>query len=153
MSPMRPYLAVSLLLLSLLLSEVQGIRLDKTFMSVGQQKVHEEGSALTKNTESVHQEVILCKDGKCSGKNRKLITTTISTTSTTSKNEKNEGNKDDPTKSKGKSGNGELGEEESFKVKGRPTSEISHDQEHFPDIIDLAEMDYSPAKRKPPIHN
>lgn len=45
--------------------------------------------------------------------------------------------------SEGKSGNGELGEEEN--------REIAH--EHFPDIIDLAEMDYSPAKRKPPIHN
>ncbi|KAK4604597.1 hypothetical protein RGQ29_012890 [Quercus rubra] len=159
---MRPYLAVSLLLLSLLLSVVQGIRLDKSFMSsVGQHK--EEKSALTKIHDSAVQEVILCKDGHCTGKNRKLITTTTisttstttSTTTTTSKNEKNGENKAD-TNSKGKSGSGELGEKENSMVKGRPTSEVSQSHDHheqFPDIIDLAEMDYSPAKRKPPIHN
>ncbi|KAL4654239.1 hypothetical protein ACB092_01G363800 [Castanea dentata] len=156
---MRPYLAVSLLLLSLLLSEVQGIRLDKSFMSsVGKHKVHEENSALTKIHDSAVQEVILCKDGHCSGKNRKLITTTTTSTTsttTTSKNEKNGENKADAN-SKGKSGSGELGEQENFMVKGRPTSEVSQSHDHheqFPDIIDLAEMDYSPAKRKPPIHN
>lgn len=25
--------------------------------------------------------------------------------------------------------------------------------EHYPDVIDIAGMDYSPAKRRPPIHN
>lgn len=70
-------------------------------------------------------------------------------------NEKNGENKAD-TNSKGKSGSGELGEKENSMVKGRPTSEVSQSHDHheqFPDIIDLAEMDYSPAKRKPPIHN
>lgn len=70
-------------------------------------------------------------------------------------NEKNGENKDD-TNSKGKSSSGELGEQENFMVKGRPASEVSQSHDHqaqFPDIIDLAEMDYSPAKRKPPIHN
>ncbi|XP_062159942.1 uncharacterized protein LOC133867238 [Alnus glutinosa] len=133
---MRPYLAVSLLLLCLLLSEAQGIRLDKMFMSsLGQQKQQEaDGNAL------ITKSIDLCKDGHCSGKNRKLIntasTTTTTTTTTTSKNEKNE-------------------EKENFSVNGKPTSEhheIGHD--HFPaDITDITEMDYSPAKRKPPIHN
>ena len=35
--------------------------------------MQEEGSALTKNTGSVHQEVILCKDGKCSGTMKKRV--------------------------------------------------------------------------------
>lgn len=29
--------------------------------------------------------------------------------------------------------------------------EIVH--ENYPDLTDIAEMDYSPARRKPPIHN
>lgn len=26
-------------------------------------------------------------------------------------------------------------------------------QQQYPDLIDMTEMDYSPARRKPPIHN
>ncbi|KAG6628174.1 uncharacterized protein LOC122297181 isoform X2 [Carya illinoinensis] len=163
---MRPYLAVSLLLWSLLLSEAQGIRLDKkyNFMSQGQQKVHEDGSDLMKKTNSGagDQVTILCKDGHCSsGKNRKLITTTTSTTTTITTTSKNEiSGQDDYNKadlmSKGQSGgNGEHGEKQTFMVSGKPTSDEHHEiaHEHFPDNTDIADMDYSPAKRKPPIHN
>lgn len=40
------------------------------------------------------------------------------------------------------------------KVRTLATSEhreLHH--EHYPDLVDIAEMDYSPARRKPPIHN
>ncbi|XP_040998026.1 uncharacterized protein LOC121244049 [Juglans microcarpa x Juglans regia] len=154
-----------LLILSLLLSEAQGIRLDKKFMSHWQRKVHEDhGSALVEKTNGGVGEVILCKDGHCiSGKNRKLITTTStspSTTIPTSKNEMNEENKADPM-SKGEPGNGkDHGEEENLVVNHGKTGSTSdqHQEfahsEHFPaDIIDMAELDYSPARRKPPIHN
>ncbi|XP_059454615.1 uncharacterized protein LOC132184854 isoform X2 [Corylus avellana] len=105
------------------------------FMSLGQQKQHEAADG-----NSLITERILCKDGEhCSGKNRKLIntatSTTTTTTTTTSKNhEKHE-------------------EKENFSVNGRPTAEhheIGND--HFPADL-ISEMDYSPAKRKPPIHN
>ncbi|KAG2411330.1 hypothetical protein I3760_Q010400 [Carya illinoinensis] len=153
-----------LLILSLLLSEAQGIRLDKKFMSRWQHKVHEDGSALVEKTNGGVGEVILCKDGHCiSGKNRKLITTTTSpsTTIPTSKNEMNEENKaHDHPMPKGEPGNGKHhGEEENLVVNhGKTVTSDQHQEfahhEHFPaDIIDMAEMDYSPARRKPPIHN
>lgn len=63
-------------------------------------------------------------------------------------------NKAEPT-SKGKSsGGGHSEKEENFPVNTSPVSEhrdVAH--ERYPDIIDIAGMDYSPAKRKPPIHN
>ncbi|KAK4764759.1 hypothetical protein SAY86_025849 [Trapa natans] len=36
---------------------------------------------------------------------------------------------------------------------GLPVKSLRSDFEHYPDIVDIAGMDYSPAKRKPPIHN
>ncbi|KAE8126159.1 hypothetical protein FH972_020903 [Carpinus fangiana] len=71
---MRPFLALSLLLLCLLLShEAQGIRLDKMFMSLGQQKQHEaDGNALIAGR-------ILCKDGEhCSGTMKKRVSRVLS---------------------------------------------------------------------------
>lgn len=43
------------------------------------------------------------------------------------------------------------GEEKGRKVQTLTTSEHHHEQ--YPDLVDIAEMDYSPARRKPPIHN
>ncbi|KAI4377186.1 hypothetical protein MLD38_014858 [Melastoma candidum] len=40
--------------------------------------------------------------------------------------------------------------EESFRVK---SEEQRGSHEPYPDVLDIAGMDYSPAKRKPPIHN
>lgn len=45
-------------------------------------------------------------------------------------------------------------EEENFIVNASPVSEHPEaSPEGYPDIIDIAGMDYSPARRKPPIHN
>ena len=44
--------------------------------------------------------------------------------------------------------------EKNLSVRSSPIS--SHSKagpEHYPDILDIAGMDYSPAKRKPPVHN
>lgn len=30
---------------------------------------------------------------------------------------------------------------------------VAHQVQHYPDLTDMTEMDYSPARRKPPIHN
>ncbi|CAK9159005.1 unnamed protein product [Ilex paraguariensis] len=127
---MRPSLLVSLLLLSSLLHEAQGIRLEKGSLAAGQQQmIHEVG--LTTKIKGVVEEVDLCKDGHCSGMIRKLMskTTSISSTTTNSKNHKKEG------------------KEENLSINSSPVSE------RYPDTLDIAGMDYSPARRKPPIHN
>ncbi|XVE98457.1 hypothetical protein REPUB_Repub03eG0108300 [Reevesia pubescens] len=153
---MRPScLAISLLVMFIFLSSVQGIRLEKSFKSAGHPKLHE--GALMKNSNGVMGDVILCKEGHCKGKGRKLLTATTASTptsTTTSKNQEINGeNKVKPT-SKVKSGNQENDEkQEKFPV-GSPTSfEHQEVHDHYADIMDIAEMDYSPARRKPPIHN
>ncbi|KAH7675048.1 hypothetical protein IHE45_08G113000 [Dioscorea alata] len=42
-----------------------------------------------------------------------------------------------------------------YDLKGEEKQEHSTDHDHqtYPDLLDIAGMDYSPAKRKPPIHN
>ena len=42
-----------------------------------------------------------------------------------------------------------------YDLKGEKKEEHSTDDDHqtYPDLLDIAGMDYSPAKRKPPIHN
>ncbi|XP_049413525.1 uncharacterized protein LOC125876385 isoform X1 [Solanum stenotomum] len=99
---------------------------------------------------------IICKDDHCSssGRNRKLMTKTTSTsspitTTTSTKNIKNEGNKAHYTTIlKGQSSS------ENFSINSSPeTGHRKTSSDHHPDVLDLAGMDYSPAKRKPPIHN
>ncbi|KAH0652267.1 uncharacterized protein [Solanum tuberosum] len=99
---------------------------------------------------------IICKDDHCSssGRNRKLMTKTTSTsspitTTTSTENIKNEGNKaHDTTILKGQSSS------ENFSINSSPeTGHRKTSSDHHPDVLDLAGMDYSPAKRKPPIHN
>ncbi|XP_059635231.1 uncharacterized protein LOC132277389 [Cornus florida] len=128
---MRPSLLVSLLLLSILFYEAQGIRLKKEFASMELHKVHE-GSVIKTSNGGVG-EVILCKDGQCSGNSRKLMTKTTSSTTTTSKNDKNGGNK---------------------QLSSSSVSEHREaTSEPYPDSLDIAGMDYALARRKPPIHN
>ncbi|XWS27114.1 hypothetical protein CRYUN_Cryun26dG0088700 [Craigia yunnanensis] len=152
---MRPScLAVSLLVLFIFLSSVQGIRLEERFKSAGHPKLHE--GTLMKTSKGVMGEVILCKEGHCTGKGRKLFTATTASTptsSTTSKSEENGENKANPT-SKVKSGNKKNGEkQDKFHVDSPTTSEHQEVRDQYADIVDIAEMDYSPARRKPPIHN
>ncbi|XP_011017929.1 PREDICTED: uncharacterized protein LOC105121108 [Populus euphratica] len=156
---MRPSLVVFLLLLSFLLQEAQGIRLHKGFMQVRAQKVQEDKSSLKERSASgdvLVGEAILCKEEHCTGMGRKLIAVTISTSSTTitaSKNEKNEGNKAGSI-SKGRSSKGEImGEREKLLVNSWRNSDHKVNEDHYEEIMDLTQMDYSPAGRKSPIHN
>ncbi|CAL9028152.1 unnamed protein product [Prunus brigantina] len=167
-------LAVSLLLLSLLLSGAQGIRLEKGFISVTPQKnnnnLQEQETASMKRSAGPGESSSLCKDGgECSssGKTRKLISKTASsaaTTTTTSKNDKDDGGNRGDLDPKGEkvNNNTQPGGEDGD-VKAKSSSVISKHQEqeavaahqvqHYPDLTDMTEMDYSPARRKPPIHN
>ncbi|KAF8400574.1 hypothetical protein HHK36_013873 [Tetracentron sinense] len=158
---MRPGLIVSLLLLLLLIGEAQGIRMEQGFISTGHQKIHvgiefhQEESSLIKASGAGFGEVVLCRDGKCSGRSRKLMTETLSSsTTTTSKSVKSRGTQTDSTSKHQSSNQGLEGNEENFSVKSSPVSEHREvAPERYSDIIDITAMDYSPAKRKPPIHN
>ncbi|PON46144.1 hypothetical protein PanWU01x14_253670 [Parasponia andersonii] len=119
---------------------------------------------------------IACKDRQhCSGISRKLFSVTLpsTTTTTTSKNEKINGKNnikahDDPMIANGdrvKSTSSTThnrqhsGEDLDYQKKSSSvnslstTSDVIEHNELYPDVVDLAEMDYSPARRKTPIHN
>ncbi|KAI5557373.1 hypothetical protein POPTR_018G115601v4 [Populus trichocarpa] len=155
---MRPSLVVSLLLLSFLLQEAQGIRLEKGFMQVRAQKVQGDKSSLKERSANggVLGEAILCKEEHCIGMGRKLIavtTSTSSTTITTSKNEKNEGNKAGSISKRRSSKEEIVGEREKLLVNSWRNSDHKVNEDHYEEIMDLTQMDYSPARRKSPIHN
>uniref|UniRef100_A0A2P2PK79 Uncharacterized protein n=1 Tax=Rhizophora mucronata TaxID=61149 RepID=A0A2P2PK79_RHIMU len=152
---MRPSLVFSLLLFFLILREAQGIRLEKGFMQVEYQNANVGKNPLTETrNDGINGEVILCKEGHCTGTNRKLATVTTTISTATSKNEKSGENKAHSI-SRGGLINGEMrAEHEKVTTNSSPGSghqEVIHD--HYVDNMDMAEMDYSPAKRKPPIHN
>ncbi|XP_012569062.1 uncharacterized protein [Cicer arietinum] len=138
---MRPFYIVSLLILSILLTKSQGIRLEKVTLTFEQEKQHHEENTLLKRSNTINDadEAILYNDKKqCTGniKNRKLVTTSISTTKSLSKNVKN---REDVNVNE---------EAKDIKVKSMTTSKYVTE-----DLVDITEMDYSPARRKPPIHN
>ncbi|KAE9609758.1 hypothetical protein Lalb_Chr07g0179441 [Lupinus albus] len=155
---MRPSFVVSLLLLLLLLTKAQGIRLGKESLPIQQQKQHKEKTALLKRSNSdADGEAILCEDEQCTGriKKRKLVTAPVSTTYTISKNVNRGENEGDPLVNSNITSmkvNGETNERKVNKVSTTSKNQ-NQQQEQYPDLEDITEMDYSPATRKPPIHN
>ncbi|KAK1392325.1 hypothetical protein POM88_011381 [Heracleum sosnowskyi] len=129
---------ISVLVLSSFLLEVQGIRLGKSSVSERHdQKLPDKSSDATeKVTSGVNNEAVVCKGAHCSSAdmNRKLMTktthATFSISSTSSK------------KQEGKTSSN--AEREHVRVEKSPVSD---------EVLYIFEMDYSPATRKPPIHN
>ncbi|KAI3446826.1 hypothetical protein Pfo_003491 [Paulownia fortunei] len=148
---MRSWMLISLLLLSVLIHEAQGIRLRKRNPSDRQHNIHK---ILQGRSNDGVEEIILCKGKHCSGRIRKLIMTPISSTTTIAKNDKNEENKAHP-KSEGSSTNEKIARKaENLSVNSSSITEQRQPAlETYPDILDIAGMDYSQARRKPPIHN
>ncbi|KAL3840719.1 hypothetical protein ACJIZ3_025310 [Penstemon smallii] len=148
---MRLLLLLPLLLLSSLVLQAQGIRLIRKEYSISdkQHNIHE--ILLGEKNNDEFEDVILRKDKHLSGSIRKLTTTpSIATTTTIPKNDKNEENKAHPL-SKSSSTNEKLHrKEEDMSVNSSSKSEV---QEPYPDLLDVAGMDYSLARRKSPIHN
>ncbi|KAI3929804.1 hypothetical protein MKX01_025972 [Papaver californicum] len=153
---MRTCLPLSILFFCIfLLVDVQGIRLVKEVQqySLVNQRIQEEQKS---KLMEVDEEIVLtCVDGDClsssSGmRTRKLLTKTTTTTSPTSTTKV--GSK--PSKKR----SGKLHENKE-KVGSIKASHIpaEHGEDvgaaHYPDIIDIAGMDYTTARRKPPIHN
>ncbi|KAJ1385885.1 hypothetical protein SESBI_41289 [Sesbania bispinosa] len=156
---MRPSFVVSLLILSLLLTKAQGIRLRKGSLEVQQQKQHDEENTLLKRSNTNAEEATLCKDEQCTGKikNRKLVTTSVSTSTTTQSLSKSVKNKEDKANlsvnGNTRNVNVHGGMEQVKKSTLTASKHRDLPQEHYPDPVEITEMDYSPAKRKPPIHN
>ncbi|CAA3019095.1 Hypothetical predicted protein [Olea europaea subsp. europaea] len=131
---MRPVLLVSLLLLSFLTQEAHGIRLRKGSLPARHPIVHEESLRVLNRNNNGVEEAVTCKGRHCSGRSRKLVTNKVPNSSTTAilKNDKNE----------------DYSISEKFGGK-----EENNSPKSYPDILDIAGMDYSQATRKPPIHN
>ncbi|RDY12814.1 hypothetical protein CR513_02332 [Mucuna pruriens] len=174
---MRPSFVISLLLLSLFLTKAQGIRLEKGSFASQQHKQHDQQRNLLNRINGANKEAILCEDEQyCTGKIkiRKLVTSSTSTTHDISKmstqmkpwnfflspiydlytllhgqNVKNGGNEAQAP---------EIGNSRNYKVNGEEKEILVNKQqvlshENYPDLVDIADMDYSPAKKNPPIHN
>ncbi|PKU66565.1 uncharacterized protein LOC110111693 [Dendrobium catenatum] len=132
---MRPAMSlVNLLLLFLLFNDTaEGIRLEQHSL-VSIHRISTQEAYLRGGARSSEEEV-LCREGEtCSGwNNRKMMM--IKTREATASSPKSEGVKE---------------------IKGNsdqsPDKE-STSPESYPDILDIAGMDYSPAKKKSPIHN
>ncbi|XP_020083219.1 uncharacterized protein LOC109706678 isoform X2 [Ananas comosus] len=140
----------SLTLLLLQVTRVHGIRLLKQeeHMVTVHNKIHEES---LKGGGSAFGEEDSCRnDGHCSGRSRKLITQTM----TTSKSERssNKAVTVDYTPRSGHDSKEIADPNREDLHSATPASQPSATSS-YPDILDIAGMDYSPAKRKPPIHN
>ncbi|PPR92941.1 hypothetical protein GOBAR_AA27734 [Gossypium barbadense] len=137
---MRPSCLEAVCFLVLFIFLYSWIRLEGSFRSSEHDlRLHEE--ALMKISNGVMGDVIFCKQGQCRGTNK--ITVALS-------EDGGDYKKANPT-TRVKSGNQENGEKQEKVSVSSPTS--SEQQDQYADIMEIAEMDYSPAKRKPPIHN
>ncbi|KAI3714923.1 hypothetical protein L6452_21885 [Arctium lappa] len=146
---------VFLLSLSLYNFEAQGIRLGKVTSSVGS---HQEIIKISSINRSNQDHGSLAKTVELSsGINRKLMTKIASsgTTNTISENHKNDGNKND-LKPEIKSTHGPVSDEATFFFNlsmedSKNGKEVAN--EPYPNDADIAGMDYTPARKKSPIHN
>ncbi|KAL7137828.1 hypothetical protein ABFS83_10G119900 [Erythranthe nasuta] len=135
---MRKWMLMFLLLLSILIHEAQGIRMSKGSAAVRQHSINEVVDGKRNLNEGVN---------KSSGWIRKLITKIpISRTSAISKNDGNAETKARP-ESKGSSTNENVGRKEENSVSVNSSSKT------YKEIVDIAGMDYSLARRKSPVHN
>ncbi|MFS8023561.1 putative Root meristem growth factor 9 [Helianthus anomalus] len=121
---MKPSLMCYLLVIHIFLYEAQGIRLGKSIvLARNHQEIITESLSSNLDVESA----MITEPS--SGINRELMAKTISSSSTTRK----------------------------YKNGSKTDLKFTHARvgrdETFPDVIDLTGMDYSPARRNPPIHN
>nr|XP_043628420.1 uncharacterized protein LOC122599883 [Erigeron canadensis] len=144
---MKDSLIFSLLLLSIFFYEAQGIRLKELSTSASYNQ-----ESITKSSWESKDDGSAVTSVVSSGRNRKLMTKTISSSPTTI-NEKNDqkANKSFAHEALTKEG---IISPTTLVPKNSKHEKIEVSSELSPDAInDIAGMDYSPAKRKPPIHN
>ncbi|MQL99577.1 hypothetical protein Taro_032296 [Colocasia esculenta] len=144
---MRPAMAAvaSLLLLLLLAATAQGIRLEEESSGAFQKKLQEKNRNIVGGPE---RGTPLCsQDGQCSDlRSRKFLTEAkAEPKSTTSEGvEASESSQKLRTEKQEAAGAPSKPAVSEHKKTGKET---------YPDLMDIAGMDYSPAVRKPPIHN
>ncbi|GAB2210646.1 hypothetical protein Drorol1_Dr00015921 [Drosera rotundifolia] len=130
---MRISLLLFLVAFHLFISETQGIRLT---ISVARREMDKGHAVMVTVNRGGQEKVILCKKEHCSaGKSRKLLspieqTTTIPTPKTPSKKQRNAS--------------------ATSSIASFHSQKVAADKN---DDLDISEMDYTPAKRRTPIHN
>ncbi|XP_024979980.1 uncharacterized protein LOC112516949 isoform X2 [Cynara cardunculus var. scolymus] len=150
---MKIYLMFTILVLSSLLTyKAQGIRLGKVTLSPSN---HEDivKISLVKGSSEDGQSLVQTAEIS-SGTNRKLMTKIISSKTTTIITKSDE-YKHDP-EAEVQSTHGLIGKEETSSFNSLQNSkhwktEVS--TKHYPYDIDIAGMDYTPARKKSPVHN
>ncbi|KAI3803036.1 hypothetical protein L1987_31184 [Smallanthus sonchifolius] len=148
---MKLYLLTLLVLSSFLTYKAQGIRPGKVALSA---RNHQDIIKISSVKGSVQDDQLLAKSAKVSsGLNRKLMTK-ITPSSTITSNLENQKNKHDP-KPEDKSTHQLVGKEETPNSLPENSKHSKKDviTEQYPDVTDIAEMDYTPARKKSPIHN
>ncbi|KAI7728556.1 hypothetical protein M8C21_001074 [Ambrosia artemisiifolia] len=149
---MKLYVMILLVLSSFLTYKAQGVRPGKVVLSASNNQDIIKISLLTKG--SVQEDQLLAKSAKfSSGINRKLMTkfTSASPTTIDSQDQKN---KHDP-KLQVKSTHQIAGKEHASNSSPENAKHWKKDvsSEQYQDVTDIAEMDYTPARKKSPIHN
>ncbi|KAI3701533.1 hypothetical protein L6452_26692 [Arctium lappa] len=150
---MKPSFMLILLLLSMFLYQPQGIRLENLSLSASNhQKFIPKSSSSINGDEGL---AMATDQVSPAGINRKLMTKTIGSTSTPTNNKNYKIDHD--LKSEVKFTRGQLENEVFFSTTVAPENPKRKNKqvvsEEYSDVIDITGMDYSPAKRKPPIHN
>ncbi|KAJ1273116.1 hypothetical protein BS78_06G255900 [Paspalum vaginatum] len=159
----------ALLLLLLLATRAHGIRLDRQFheaisssKETGGPKSGAAGEASIAESATKH----CTPDGHCSGKKVKRALAhaeTVGAKPQLQSSNWSTGNNDRSTTTTVDAEAAQRGRHEAEATSGHASQSQSHqdddasarqrDRQTYPDIMDIAGMDYSPATRKPPIHN
>ncbi|KAK9130555.1 hypothetical protein Sjap_011042 [Stephania japonica] len=163
-------ISITFMALMALLIEAHGIRVESGFVSSLSDRKDQEKNNINVGFVEVYKAgtgVVQCRrDEDCSsssGRSRKLLTvmtpsTTAATSSSSSTSSTTTTSSAATTSKTEKNGEHmvEANKEKRGKLLVEPSSISDHPKEvtdHYPDILDIAGMDYSSAKRKPPIHN
>ncbi|KAL8189587.1 hypothetical protein R6Q57_029153 [Mikania cordata] len=144
---MKLYLMTLLVLSSFLTYKAQGIKTGRVDLSASNRQ--DIVKILPMKGSVQLDDLLLAKKAKfSSGLNRKLMTQIPSSSTTTSDSE-NQKNKHDPKPQVKSTHDHELVEKEDSLLENSKTKDVNAD----PDVTDIGEMDYTPARKKSPIHN
>ncbi|GAB2300264.1 hypothetical protein Dimus_034299 [Dionaea muscipula] len=106
---------------------------------------------VTENVGHVKELVIFRREENCSsGKRWKLLSSAMQSKSTTTTIETSSSSSSESLK---KAGTLELNEKQQNASASSTSMARKFEAEKFDDLMGITEMDYSPAKRKTPIHN
>ncbi|XP_051212866.1 uncharacterized protein [Lolium perenne] len=151
----------SLLLLQLLATTAHGIRLDRQLHeSVSKKEPAGRGSKDGQPLDAMdHSTSRPCaSDGNCSGKGKKPVAPHAAPAAAQHQvqtpRRRNNGDEPEATTASHAGRKEEAAAAQTWSSRALPRQPPQQEQRGtYPDVLDIAEMDYSPATRKPPIHN